>query len=124
MPIEPSPVSPHVGAAWETLAGTIRYVFQNFGGAIVDAYAPGFELKEEHKNVKGGQQVIVAPALMIMNTDTRYYWNLTRNIFRFSPLRLTNDKVNGIHTTNEHIPLEVYIDGLVFYYSYILNLQK
>jgi len=32
-----------------------------------------------------GEEVIMAPGIMTGNTDTRYYWDVSRNIFRFSP---------------------------------------
>ncbi|KAJ2975475.1 hypothetical protein NUW54_g11725 [Trametes sanguinea] len=44
--------------------------------------------------------VVVAPLLQLGNTDTRYYWNLTRNIVRYKHLRDT-DRFNGAHTVNE-----------------------
>ena len=32
-----------------------------------------------------GEKVIMAPSVMTGNTDTRYYWDVSRNIFRFAP---------------------------------------
>lgn len=32
-----------------------------------------------------GEDVIVSPGLMTGNTDTQYYWNVTKHIFRYSP---------------------------------------
>lgn len=32
-----------------------------------------------------GERVVVAPGIMTGNTDTRYYWDLTRHIFRYMP---------------------------------------
>lgn len=32
-----------------------------------------------------GERIIVAPGIMTGNTDTRYYWALTKHIFRYMP---------------------------------------
>lgn len=32
-----------------------------------------------------GEGIVVAPGIMTGNTDTRYYWDLTRHIFRYMP---------------------------------------
>lgn len=110
--IEPSPVSPAEGSTWETLAGTIRHVFENYAGTIGKASVEG-----------GNDNVLVAPSLMPANTDTRHYWGLTENIYRFSPYRAT--EVNpSMHTVNENILLDIHLETVVFYYAYIKNLSK
>ncbi len=38
--------------------------------------------------------------LTIGGTDTRYYWNLSRNIVRYKHLQ-DADRYNGAHTVNE-----------------------
>lgn len=50
-------------------------------------------------------EAIVAPHLMVANTDTRHYFeaNLTTNIYRFSPVLLTIDDISTIHGNNERI---------------------
>jgi Gly-Xaa carboxypeptidase len=60
-PLEPSPVSPFDTDAYKIFTGTIKQVI--------------------------GEDVIVAPSLMTGNTDTKFYWGLSRNIYRFSPVR-------------------------------------
>jgi hypothetical protein len=35
-----------------------------------------------------------------MVSDTQFYWNLTKHIFRFSP-SFDTDRFNGEHTVNE-----------------------
>lgn len=32
-----------------------------------------------------GEKVLMAPGIMTGNTDTRYYWDVTKNIFRYGP---------------------------------------
>ncbi|VVT56784.1 uncharacterized protein SAPINGB_P005271 [Magnusiomyces paraingens] len=113
-----SPITPTVGSeAWETLSGTIRYVFEEFGGAIMD---PTKE-NQYDKAVAEQGPVIVAPSLMVANTDTVHYWRLSDNIFRFAPYRYESVTANNIHTVDERIALDVHIEAAAFYYSYILN---
>lgn len=56
-PLDPAPSTPTSGNVWNTLVGTLKNVF--------------------------GEELIVSPHLMTGNTDTRHYWDLTDNIFRF-----------------------------------------
>lgn len=44
-------------------------------------------------------EAVVAPSGMVANTDTKWYWNVTRNIFRFVPSKL--DLIKDFHTVNE-----------------------
>ncbi|KAJ3515123.1 hypothetical protein NLJ89_g1956 [Agrocybe chaxingu] len=48
-----------------------------------------------------GEEVITAPSAMTGNTDTRHYWNLSENIYRWSPTRVGTRL--GIHTVDERI---------------------
>jgi Gly-Xaa carboxypeptidase len=92
-PLEPSPVSPYTTDAYKVFSGTIKQVF--------------------------GEDIIVAPALMTGNTDTKYYWNLTENIYRFSAVR-EGGRANA-HTVNERIGMKEHVEGVKFYAQIILN---
>ena len=59
--------------------------------------------------------MLVVGDVMTGNTDTRFYWNLTRNIWRFSPIR--PDGTKNIHTVDERIDVAVHLEGLAFYYG-------
>ncbi|EPY53336.1 vacuolar carboxypeptidase [Schizosaccharomyces cryophilus OY26] len=96
--LEPSPVSPYGNgaSAYEKLGGAIKYTF--------------------------GNQTLVAPALMPANTDTRHYWNLTKSIYRWTPVspraaEITDDF--NAHTVNENMPYQGHIDAITFYYNFI-----
>ncbi|GAK62016.1 peptidase family M20/M25/M40 [Moesziomyces antarcticus] len=67
-----------------------------------------------------GEPVKVAPSIMQGNTDTRYYHNLTHNIIRFGPTSMKPDKTGlggqvGVHTVNEHYPIQGLADSTNFY---------
>lgn len=92
-PLEPSPVSPFDSEAYKTFTGTIKQTF--------------------------GEDYIVAPSLMTGNTDTKYYWNLSKNIYRFSPVR-DEGRANA-HTVDERVGMKEHIEGVRFYTQMIFN---
>ena len=49
------------------------------------------------------------------STNTIQYWNLSRNIYRFSPAR--EGTRFGVHTINEHIDMMTHVDGMRLYYG-------
>ncbi|KAL5325634.1 hypothetical protein ACEPPN_006762 [Leptodophora sp. 'Broadleaf-Isolate-01'] len=91
--LEPSPVSPSGSEAYKIFTGTIKQVM--------------------------GEDIIVAPSLMTGNTDTKFYWGLSKNIYRFSPLR-DEGKANG-HTVDERVGMKEHIEGVRLYAQLILN---
>eukprot|EP01132_Coremiostelium_polycephalum_P002218 gene2218-2735_t len=66
-------------------------------------------------------EVIVAPTIMVANTDTRWYWDLSKNIYRFCPQRLITDDLSRIHGINERISTSNYKQIVDFYYHLIRN---
>ncbi|KIJ65717.1 hypothetical protein HYDPIDRAFT_39633 [Hydnomerulius pinastri MD-312] len=102
--LEPSPITPTEQGPWSILAGTIKAVFES---------SPQYHTSN----------VVVAPSLIIGNTDTRYYWNLTKHIFRFGPL-FESDTYNGVHTINEALRAEASVEKIRFYTKFILNLDE
>ncbi|TFK33516.1 hypothetical protein BDQ12DRAFT_715813 [Crucibulum laeve] len=55
-----------------------------------------------------GPQVVTAPGLMTGGTDTRHYWNLTKNIYRWTPARAGTRY--GAHDVDEKIKLVMQMD--------------
>lgn len=93
MPIEPAPVSPFDSDAYKTFTGTIKQVL--------------------------GEDIIVAPSLMTVTTDTKYYWDLSKNIYRLSPIR-EEGRANA-HTVDERVGIKEHIEAVKFYAQLILN---
>jgi carboxypeptidase PM20D1 len=48
----------------------------------------------------------VTPFLMIGNTDTRHYWELSKNIYRFTPIEMDMRDLGMFHGVNERLPSE------------------
>jgi carboxypeptidase PM20D1 len=51
---------------------------------------------------------VVAPYLVVVVTDARYYSGLTRNVFRFLPLRLTPRDLERMHGIDERLGIPEY----------------
>jgi len=92
-PLEPSPVSPFTTDAYKVFSGTLKQVL--------------------------GTDIIVAPTSMTGNTDTRFFWDLTKNIYRFSPVR-EGGRFNA-HTVDERVGMDEHVEGVRFYVQLILN---
>jgi carboxypeptidase PM20D1 len=78
---EPSALSSTDSGSFRTLERTIR-------GVVPDA--------------------IVAPYLVVVVTDARHYSGLSRNVFRFLPLRLTQGDLERMHGIDERVGIRVY----------------
>jgi acetylornithine deacetylase/succinyl-diaminopimelate desuccinylase-like protein len=65
--------------------------------------------------------VLVAPAMMTANTDTRHYWGLSKNIYRFAPMRLNKEDIARIHGTDERMAISNYVEIVHFYNRLIRN---
>lgn len=97
--LDPSPISDSSDPRFELLAGTIRGVF--------------------------GEHTIVCPTILLGNTDTRYYWDLTNQIYRMSPWRASHDpRGTRMHTVDERMPIDGLMEGVNFYHSFILNVDE
>ena len=66
-------------------------------------------------------EAIVAPFLVVVVTDARYFGELSRNVFRFLPIRLEPGDLARMHGTNERIGLGDYERAIRFYRQLILN---
>jgi carboxypeptidase PM20D1 len=91
---EPSAVSSIDSESFKTLERTIRSV-------VPDA--------------------IVAPYLVVVATDARYYGGLSRNVYRFLPLRLTPRDLERMHGIDERIGIREYEAAIRLYRQLILE---
>jgi Gly-Xaa carboxypeptidase len=99
LPLVPAPISPtdvQKDTVWARFSGVARSVFES---------VPSLK----------GKKVVVSGDVMTGNTDTQFYWNLTRNIYRWSPTRVGGEA--HIHTVDERIDIAVHLEGLALYYG-------
>jgi carboxypeptidase PM20D1 len=91
---EPSAISRTDSEAFRTLERTIRSI-------VPDA--------------------IVAPYLVVVVTDSRYFADLSKDVFRFLPVRLTPTDLQRMHGTNERIARADYERAIRFYRQLIVK---
>ncbi len=105
----PAPKSPTAGYPWNIFAGSIKYIYEDF--AIYPDADPSI-----------GKGVTVAPSVMSANTDTKYFWDLSENIYRFSPFRGQCSK--NWHAINERVDLDSHIESVAFFYTLLRNVEE
>lgn len=91
-----APVSPSSGEVWDVFSGTIQHSFAFDGGKVVPV----------------GE-------LMTGNTDTRHYLDLTRNVYRWTPVRQGGNA--NAHTIDERVDMTVHMELVRFYYEFVRN---
>ncbi|KAJ6470207.1 carboxypeptidase S [Mycena vitilis] len=106
--LEPAPVSPADAAPFRLLAGTIRATFR--------AARAGTDEKEK--------EIFVTPGMMTGNTDTRFTWKLSQHIFRYDHTSIMPGGDGGIHTVNEHLDADSFVEVITFFTTLILNADE
>ncbi|KAF2787593.1 peptidase family M20/M25/M40 [Melanomma pulvis-pyrius CBS 109.77] len=104
--LDVAPVSPTNNRVWSVFAGTLRSVFQHPSSA-------------SQETLDRPRRVIPVGDIMTGNTDTQHYWNLTKNIYRFTPAR-EGSRVNT-HGADERMRMDAHIEGIKVYYDLIRN---
>ncbi|KAL6451957.1 CPS1 Carboxypeptidase S [Candida maltosa Xu316] len=97
--LEPAPISPINGESWNVFGGSLRYLYE--------------DLLFKDTN----DTFVVAPYLSSGNTDTKSYWDLTRNIYRYSPSSPTEN--SNIHSIDERLDFDSHFHIIAFYYYYL-----
>jgi len=88
--VDPSPVSPTDTWGYQLIASTIR----------------GFDDK-----------VLVAPYMVRGGTDSRFYYPVSPNVYRFLMIRVDPETMHYVHGIDEHLPIEDFLQAIRFYYS-------
>lgn len=90
---EPSPVSEINTPAFEVLTKTIKQKFP---------------------------EVVITPYLVIGGTDSRFYKEISKNVYRFIPIK----NPIGFHGIDERIDIPSYKNAINFYYQLIKNVNE
>ena len=93
---EPSPVSPTDDPAFEVLTSTIEEVFED---------------------------AVPTPYVMMGATDARYFTAICPRVYRFTPFRMTKAQRESIHSYDEHIGVDDWLDGVRWYTRLIEQLE-
>ncbi len=65
--------------------------------------------------------VIITPNLVIGATDSRHYYEICDNIYRFTPFHLSPENISTFHGVDERIPVADFEDAVRFYLQLIKN---
>jgi carboxypeptidase PM20D1 len=67
--------------------------------------------------------VVVAPSLAVVASDSRHFAGLTNDVYRFAPMVLKASDISRLHGINERIAVENYVQMIKFYMQLITNSQ-
>jgi carboxypeptidase PM20D1 len=84
---EPSPVSP-MDDAFELIEGTITEIFPD---------------------------AVPSPYVMMAATDSRFFTAICPRVYRFAPFRMTKAQRESIHSYDEHLGVDAFLDGVRWY---------
>jgi carboxypeptidase PM20D1 len=119
----------------DTIEGVLQHVRDTIGPGIKvtpvgtsnsqpspesDVGAPPFGLIQKTL-VQVFPGVVVSPNLLSGGTDTRHYVSLSRNIYRFAPVRMNEEDLGRLHGTNERVGVENYGEAVRFYAQLLRN---
>ncbi|KAK8090643.1 peptidase family M20/M25/M40 [Apiospora phragmitis] len=101
-PLKPAPVTPtEVGSLtpYAVLSGTTRALYN--------------------------KDIIMAPGLSTGNTDTLFYWDLTKHIFRYQAgWDPKQEGLGGIHTVDEHISVLAHTNTVKWISTLVRNMDE
>jgi len=66
-------------------------------------------------------KVIVTPGLIGGGTDTKHYEKISKNAYRFYPMRANSENISGVHGINERISISNYKEIVQFVYQFLIN---
>ena len=109
--LEPSPVSPSDSEHFKCLSE-----------AISKGLKPGVNTTTPTST--SPSSILTCPALLTGNTDTKFYWDLTRHIYRMTPYRASHDpRGSTIHTVDERMSIEALREMCEFYWAFIREVE-
>lgn len=76
----------------------------------------GFKLIEQTIR-RLDENILVAPYLVLGATDSRHFYHLSDNIYRFMMVRLSPETLKGFHGINEKIKVKDYLQAIQLYYA-------
>jgi carboxypeptidase PM20D1 len=108
----------HVRQAIDDPSVVIETFMGNEASPISSMDSYGFKLIES--TIRGlDQSVLVTPYLVQGATDSRHFYGLSDNVYRFMMVRLNSTSMHRFHGINEQIAIRDYIQAIQFYYAMV-----
>jgi carboxypeptidase PM20D1 len=97
-------------------------IYENPEKATEPSPTDNAAFKMIHKSIEEVYaEALVAPYLMVGGTDARYYQGVSKNIYRFLPVRANSEDLKRIHGLNERISVKEFQQAIDFYSQLIKN---
>jgi len=58
---------------------------------------------------------VPAPYVMMAATDSRHFTAISERVYRFAPFRMTKAQRESIHSYDEHLGVQAFLDGITWY---------
>ena len=65
-----------------------------------------------------------APYVMMATTDSRHFTRICDRVYRFAPFRMTRAHRESIHSYDEHLGVDAFLDGIRWYRRLIERLPR
>ncbi|NYD56736.1 carboxypeptidase PM20D1 [Nocardioides marinisabuli] len=96
---EASPVSPYSTTDGRGGHGSVDEAFALLEDTITEVFP----------------DAVPAPYVMMAATDARHFTAICERVYRFAPFRMTKQQRESIHSYDEHIGVEAFLDGVDWY---------
>jgi len=60
-------------------------------------------------------EAVVSPYVMMAATDARFFTTICDRVYRFAPFRMSKEQRESIHSYDEHLGLDDFVDGIGWY---------
>ena len=67
---------------------------------------------------------VPAPYVMMATTDSRHFTRICDRVYRFAPFRMTKAQRESIHSYDEHLGVDAFLDGIRWYRRLIERLPR
>jgi len=99
-----------------------RVVVTNEFGANPSPVSPtdsrGFALIS--KTIRGmDENILVAPYMVRGGTDSKYFYAVSPNVYRFMMIRVDPETIKYVHGIDEHVTVADYLEAIRFYYHLV-----
>ena len=67
---------------------------------------------------------VPAPYVMMAATDSRFFTAICKRVYRYTPFRMTRAQRQAIHSYDEHIDVEAFAEGVLWYQRLLERLPE
>ncbi|GAB5380547.1 MAG: M20 family peptidase [Aliiglaciecola sp.] len=113
-------VKQHVINAIDDTRVEVDTFMENEPSAVSPTDSLGFNLIEKHIR-QLDNEVLVAPYLVVGGTDSKHFYGLSDNIYRFMMVRLDQQGLKRFHGVNEQLPVKDYMNAIAFFHGLLME---